>query len=108
MKYFTFMINLVSLTVVALLLRIIHKFAGMFEELGVALPQLSRWIVQSHGVFPLLIVVALAIAAMISAFLQNQQKALWLTISAVVSMLLCAGLVIMLLYIPLMEVISQM
>lgn len=102
------MICLVCLAVVALLIQIVHKFAGMFEELGMELPKLSNWILQSHGAFPMALVVLLAIAAIIAAFLLDSQKALWLTIATVFAMLLCAGLVVMMLYLPLTDAISQM
>lgn len=108
MKYFTCMICLVCLAVVALLIQSVHKFAGMFEELGTELPKLSQWILQSHGAFPMALVVVLAIAAMVAAFLLNSQKLLWLTIATVFTMLLCAGLVVIMLYIPLTDAISQM
>lgn len=102
------MICLVCLAVVALLIQSVHKFAGMFEELGTELPKLSQWILQSHGAFPMALVVVLAIAAMVAAFLLNSQKLLWLTIATVFTMLLCAGLVVIMLYIPLTDAISQM
>jgi type II secretory pathway component PulF len=108
MKYFTCMISIVCLVAVALLVQIVHRFAGMFDELGTEIPKISQWILQSHGAFPMALVVVFAIAAMIAAFLKDSQKAAWLTIATVFTMLLCAGLVIMMLYIPLTDAISQM